>query len=510
MSANLLLVGLLSAAPASPSPLPPTAASGPVIFFLVDNSASLPPLDPQEKRVVALEKMFGFLEGQPYRLILFGGRSEIFVDDVSRYRNNGQWTDFYFGFERARALMGEYPRGTDFRMILVTDAIPDPKAEDWEGMEVPKDEPLKRHAAEKTLALIREMRVPLYVILVGDIPAGVDPGQREQAPGLVLDMVRAANGAAAAPLAQTLSSFFDDDGVLLKKFVYRVAPQEGLKKIEPVVRRIVAPARPRVELQFLSGLVLPVVLLLALVLGIAVRSYPGPGDVEIVELSKDSPVHVSADKLHKLDQGGWGTTGLCLAQDAKSASATLAYQASPLDLTAAGLETQGLDPLTLRLLPMGFDELRRALEDYSENGSKEEKIHALNLDYMAKNLDPSEAERVLGLPAAQRGTIAPVDFLRAKVHALSNEPLRRKLTESRVQLVSYGKAAERKSLAPGVPLRIGRYGFVVKELASGGRKDARLVLYYDRVPSLLGLKSLLPDRFQRLFRMRRSRQRLVS
>ena len=96
------------------------------------------------------------------------------------------------------------------------------------------------------------------------------------------------------------------------------------------------------------------------------------------------------------------------------------------------------------------------------------------------------------------------------MHVLSNEALRRKLTDPRVQLVVYGKGAERKSLGPGVPLRIGRYGFVVKELAAGGRKDARLVLYYERVPSLLGLKSLLPDRFQRLFRMRRSRQRLVS
>jgi len=68
-------------------------------LFLIDNSASLPPLDPQEKRVAALEKMFTFLQGQRYRLILFGGRNEIFVDDVSRYRNNGQWTDFYFAFK---------------------------------------------------------------------------------------------------------------------------------------------------------------------------------------------------------------------------------------------------------------------------------------------------------------------------------------------------------------------------------------------------------------------------
>jgi hypothetical protein len=59
-------------------------------------------------------------------------------------------------------------------------------------------------------------------------------------------------------------------------------------------------------------------------------------------------------------------------------------------------------------------------------------------------------------------------------------------------------------------MRIGRYGFVVHELERGGRRDVRVVLYYDRVPSLLGLKTILPDRLQRLLRFRRSRQRTVS
>ena len=64
MTASLLLPALLvAAASASPSPAP--ARPGGIILFLVDNSASLPPLDPDEKRVAALEKMFTFLEGQP-------------------------------------------------------------------------------------------------------------------------------------------------------------------------------------------------------------------------------------------------------------------------------------------------------------------------------------------------------------------------------------------------------------------------------------------------------------
>jgi hypothetical protein len=513
MAAPLLLSALLlAAATPSPSPSPtPSPSAGPVILFLIDNSASLPPLDPDEKRVAALEKMFTFLQGQPYRLVLFGGRKELYVDDVSKYRNNGQWTDFYFAFDKAREIVASYPKGTDFRMILLTDALLDPGPGDWDDMGVPKGTDLKAHVTHRILALLEEMKIPLYVILVGEIPKeGVVPGDKEQSPELVIQMVRAANGAKASKLAQSLSSFFQDDGVLLKKFVFRVAPQEGLKKVEPVVRRIIAPSKPGVEFQFLSYLVLPLCLILALLLGILVRSFPGPGDVEIVEMAKGVPVHIAADKLHKLNDGGWGPTGLSLVNDLKAASATLTYQTPPTELTGVGLDTESLDTQTLHLLPLGLEDLRRALEEYSDGGSKEEKIYALNLDYMAKNFDAREAERILSMPTPERRRVPALDFLRAKAHLLTNEPLRRKLTDARVQLVGYGKGGERKELAPGTLARIGRYGFIVKDVTRGGRKDVRLVLYYDRVPSLLGLKTFLPDAFQRMFRFRRSSQRVVS
>jgi hypothetical protein len=507
--ASVLALFLL-AAPTPPAPSP-SPGSGPVIIFLVDNSASLPPLDPDEKRVAALEKMFTFLQGQRYRLVLFGGRQEVYVDDVTRYRNTGQWTDFYFAFVTARELMEGYPKGTEFRLILVTDAIPDPSPADWANMGVPRGENLRAFSVRRTVELVREMATPLYVILVGDPPKeGVAPGDREQAPGLIMDLVRAANGTRATPMAQTLASFFGDDGVLLKKFVFRVAPQEGLKKIEPVVRRISAPPRPGVELQFLSLAIVPLGVVLLFLLGALVRSFPGPGDVEIVELSMGSPVHLAADRVHKLPSGGWGGTGLSLVGNTKDAVATLIYRAPSLDLTGVGLDLDGAEPLLRRLLPLSVDEMRRAMEELSDNGSKDEKIFVLNLDYMAKNLEPSEAERILAAAPADRRRTPCLDFLRAKAHLISNDALRRKLTEPKINVVGYGKEAERKDLAPGAPVRIGRYGFVVKDASRGGRKDVRLVLYYDRVPSLLGLKTLLPDAFQRAFRFRRSSQRIVS
>jgi hypothetical protein len=498
---------------ASTSP-PATVATaspeGPVILFLVDNSASLPPLDPDEQRVAALEKMFGFLKGQPYRLILFGGREEIYVDDVAKYHNDGQWTDFYFAFAKAKQLTQEYPPGTEFRLVLLTDAIVDPGPTDWLDQGVAEGVDIRVHSSRRTLNLIREMGIPLYVILVGKAPLEGGARNPEQAPGLVLDMVQAANGAKASPLAQTLASFFSDDGMLLKKFVYRVPPTEGLKKIEPIVARVTAPSQATVEVQFLSVLVLPLGLFVVLLLGVLVRSYPGPGDVEIVELSRDQPVHLSVDRLHKLESGGWADTGLGLVSDAKEAAATLTYQASTLDLTGKGLDTDGMDPVTVKLLPLPLDELKRALEQLSEHGTKDEKIYILNLDYVAKNFDSQEAERLLTVPVGERRRISALDFLRAKVHLLSNEALRKSLTEPRAQFSGYGRDAERKELKAGSQVRIGPYGYVVQDVTRGGRKDARIVLHYDRVPSLLGLKTWLPDRFQQLFRFRRSSHRLVS
>ena len=192
-----LLALAFQAGPALPgegAPSPPPG-EGPVILFLVDNSASLPPLDPEERRVAALEKMFTFLRGHRYRLILFGGKGEISVDDVTGYRNDGQWTDFYHAFLKAHELAATYPPGTNLRMVLITDAIPDPDPKDWR--DVPAGWEPRAWSVRKSVELLGGMRIPLYVVLIGDPPAETAAQDREQSPGFVLDMVRAANGMAA-------------------------------------------------------------------------------------------------------------------------------------------------------------------------------------------------------------------------------------------------------------------------------------------------------------------------
>ena len=517
LSALLLTIALLSPSPKAARPAPavspsPSAAADaglPVILFLIDNSASLPPLDPNETRVAALDKMFRFVSKNPYRLVLFGGKHEVFVDELGKYRSTGQWTDYYHAFLKARDIMAEYPKGTDFRMLLFTDAILDPSPADWDGMSIPPGDDLKAHVAQRTVALVREMGVPLYVILVGDAPSG-PASHPERAPGLILDMTRAANGARATAFAQTVADFFEDDGLLLKKFVFRVDSAEGLKAIEPVVTRIAAPSSPTVETGIFAALVLPLALFLFLLVGILVRSFPGRGDVEVLELPVGQPVHVAADRLHRLESGGWGGTGLALVGDPRDATATFTLRPPEIDLTGAGTDVSEADEMTRALLPLPLEELRRALEDKADEGTKEEKIFALNLDYMARNLSASEVERALTMPAAQRSGIPALGFLRAKAHLLSNDALRGKLLEPRVHVVTYGRQADRKEVLPGTQLRIGPYAFRVASVVKGGRKDVRVFLEYERIPSLAGLKNWVPGRLQRAARFRSDSQRVVS
>jgi hypothetical protein len=510
-----LLALALLAAPAprgaaspTPSPSPPPSEPGPVMLFLIDNSASLPPLDPSERRVTALEKMFGFLQGHPYRLILFGGRREISVDDTSRYRNEGQWTDFYWAFAKAKEIAAEYPRGTELRMVLLTDAISDPDPADWK--DVPPGWDARTHSVRRTIELLGELKLPLYVVLVGEPSGEVAGHDTEQSPGFVLDMVNAANGSKATPLAQTLASFFADDGLLLRKFVYRVRPHEGLKRIEPIVRRISAPPRARVELRIFSYFLLPLIVILIGLLGLLVRSFPGPGDLEILELAVDQPLHVAVDRMHRSPDAVWSAQGLSLVPDPRTAAASFTLLRAVVPLDGAGYDTAGLEPRDGQLLRLSLDELRRALETATDSGTREEKIHALNLDYAARGLQEAEAERILTRPAGERRGTSAREWLRAKARLALDDGLRRRLLEPRVVVQTYGRDGVKRELAAGATLKLGRYRFLVRELASGGRKDLRLVLYYDRVPSLLGLKTVLPDAFQRAFRFRRSAQRVVS
>lgn len=469
-----------------------------VLLFLLDNSASLPPLDPEVQRREAIEKIYSFLQGQPYRLILFGGRKEVFIDSPQYYRNNGKWTDFYFAFEAAQELTREYPAGTKFKWILITDGKNDPSPEEWADQQVPPGADLRTFSGDRTIELLTRVRQPLYAIVIGQ---DVDLA-------LIQRMVVAANGEmAASEYAQGIADFFADDGMLLRRFIFRLEEDEGLEEIQPVVTRIATPASPKVELYIAGSLIVAV----AMLVSVGVRSFPGAGDREVVELRIGEPVQVAVDRLRRLssDVPAWSWKGLSLVESSKSAVAMFTAQEDSVALPPAGFALDGLDPTSSALIAMPLPALGERLEALAREGNKDEQIYALNLEYVSKDMEEPRVERLLTSSPAERKKLSANDFLRAKVHLLHNEKLRRKLTGSCVVSKIYGLNAQEQELRPGSKIQLGRYEFRIDVLTRGGRKDFRLGLSYERVPSPLFLKRLVPGRIQRALRLRRSHERVV-
>ena len=443
----------LLAGPAQPGqgvPSPPPPGEGPVILFLVDNSASLPPLDPEAERVAALEKMFGFLQGQPLpadpvrgpqrdrrrrRLALPQRRP---VDRLLPRLRQG-----------ARAAPS-YPKGTEFKLVLVTDAIADPDPKDW--ADVPPGWDARRHSMRKTVELVREMRMPLYVMLVGD-PAGEVAGRdREQSPGFVLDLVQAANGAAAAPLAQTVAAFFKDDGVLLRKFVFRVAPARGPRQDRAGREAHRGPAARRDRAQDLR------------LLRAAAAADPGgaaracwcarsPARATSRSSSSRSTSRCTWPRTGStgLADGTWSAQGLSLVDGPAHGRRQLHAAAR------ASSSSRGVGPRHERARPArrGAAAAGRRRRAPRARGRDRRRLargqdHALNLDYAAREL--RRARRPSGCCSrspAERARIPALDFVRAKAHLAFDEELRQRLLEPRVQLVSYGKDADAQGARQG-------------------------------------------------------------
>lgn len=493
-----VLTAVFSSAEETKAPLLQPQAGESVILFLLDNSASLPPLDPDTQRRDAIEKIYSFLKGQPYRLILFGGREEIYIDAPQHYRNGGKWTDFYFAFEAARDVAAAYPEGTDFKIVLITDGKIDPSPRDWQDQSVAEGVDLREEAGARTVRLLESMDLPLYAILIG----------KEVDYELIQRMVVAANGSiASSDYAQGIAEFFDDDGMLLRRFIFRIEEDEGLEEIEPIVTRIATPPAPRVEFGIAGALMV----LLAVLIGAGVRSFPGSGDREIVELSTGHPLQVAVDRLRRVSSDGpaWSWKGLSLVESSKHAVAMLTAKEQSTELPPTGFHIDGIDEIARGLIDLPLDQLRERIDFLSKEGTKDEQIYALNLEYVSQDMEEALVERLVTSAPAERAKFGPLDFLRAKVHLLHNEKLNKKLTGPTIECKVYGVKSQEFELRHGSKVRLGRYEFRVDELGMGGRKDVKLGLCYENVPSRLFLKRFIPGKIQRALRMRRTHERVV-
>jgi hypothetical protein len=395
-------------------------------------------------------------------------------------------------------LTKEYPAGTEFKMVLITDGKIDPAPAEWTDQQVPPGADLRTLAGDRTIGLLEQIRQPLYVILIG----------QEVDLALIQRMVVAANGEiAASEYAQGIADFFADDGMLLRRFIFRIEEEEGLEEIQPIVTRIATPASPKVELYIASSLLIAVVMLV----GVGVRSFPGAGDREVVEFRAGEPIQIAVDRLRRLssDVPAWSWKGLSLVESSKNAVTMFTAQEDSVALPPTGFALDGIDATAQELIALPLPALREKLASFAREGNKDEQIYALNLEYVSKDMEEPRVERLITSSPAERKKFSANDFLRAKVHLLHNEKLAKKLTGACVVCKVYGLNAQEQELRPGSKIQLGRYEFRVDELTKGGRKDFRLGLSYERVPSPLFLKRLVPASIQRGLRLRRSHERVV-
>jgi hypothetical protein len=243
-----------------------------------------------------------------------------------------------------------------------------------------------------------------------------------------------------------------------------------------------------------------------------VRSFPGPGDEEIVDMEVGKPFHVAVDRLRRVSSEvpSWSWRGLSLEDSANHAAASFTIQEGSLDFAPDGIDLSTLEPTPKQLIRLPLPDLRKRLDELQKGGDKQEMIEALNLDYVAPDFDSTRAEKLLTASPAEQRKMDPMEFLRAKIHLLHNDPLFHQLTSSSVRCNTYGPNAEKRDLRVGDRVTLGRYTFRLNELEKGGRRGYRMKLAYERVPSPLWLKRIVPRSIQRALRFRRSHERLVG
>jgi hypothetical protein len=322
-------------------------------------------------------------------------------------------------------------------------------------------------------------------------------------------MVQAANGTLlGGRYAQGASEFFEDDGILLRRFIYHIEPRGGLDQIVPIVRRITQTSSFRVELSIASSLLLVMVILV----GVGVRSFPGAGDQEILEMRVDRPTHIAVDKLRRIssDVPSWSWRGLSIVQEPKDADATFKLQLGSHEIPPEGFDLSHLEGIPQELVELPLPELRNRMDELLKSGNKQDMIEALNLDYVAPDFDPIKAEKLLTASTSQRRKMDPMEFLRAKIHLLHNESLYDRITGPRVNCMIYGDNAEKRELRVGDRFELGPYAFRMKEFSAGGRKDYRITFSYEHAPSALWLKRIVPGFIQRILRFRRTHERIVK
>lgn len=467
-------------------------------ILLMDNSRSVPHLDPDKSRQEVLAEIEQMLAGYGNRLILFGGRNELDTDRADRFISDGWHTDYYFAFEAAVKLRKEYPPDCDVRIIFITDGLMDAFPSDYPEEQFTMKSQAQSHARNLTLQLLQENPIPTYIILLGD---RYDHYFMQQI------SIRANGIARANPLMEKAAEFLNNNGFLFKQFIYPLPPQSTMKDVRKVIRTIRHEGVPRIEWVLLGLLILAVLTFVVM----AVRSFPAPGDQEIIQLVEGVSVLIGADirdsSVIAHDGHARRKSGLQQVTATAHAIASISFQRRNFDFTARGLQGMTkLDPVSRQLLDVDVQKLSKKLDEMEKSGSDEEIIAATDLKYYCSNLDAEKVKVILQAREMARMDIQAADFLKAKVYVALAPDMLEELTEHKVFLTIPSRNLIRAEVKAGQEYQLGKYRVRIVSAVKDSKFSARVVLEYISMPSTLGLKKTMPRALQAILRLRRPRR----
>ena len=343
------------------------------------------------------------------------------------------------------------------------------------------------------------MGLPLHVILIGN-PVNTE---------LIERMVYAANGkVTGSHIVQELSELLREDGIHLSHTICRLEPERDQAQVSAIVAHIGNPAMARLNQALVAGLALVVIV----VIGVGVRSFPASGDREVLEMWKDLPYHIAIDRWRRLPTGvpSWSWRGCSLIESSKDAVATFALIEGKKDFPPNGLNLDRLGPVGRELIRLPIPALHERLEALKRSDDEKQMKFAIELDDRGRRFNPDHAKKLLTTPPPKRRKLDGGEFLMAKVHLLHNQTLYSLLSEAQVKCNIYGTDGISMVLTVGRTLSLGPYSLRVEELAPGCRKHFRMTLTYTEAPSHLWLKLIIPNIVQKLLRFRRKQERAVA
>lgn len=497
----LLLLGLTASwMAAAPRQLAPGKKG--LVILLVDNSRSVPRMDPTRSREDVLRTLVSSLEDFETRLILFGGRNEIILDNPSAQSNGGWHTDYNYAFQSAMRVLDEYIPKPPARIILVTDGVPDAFPEDYREESFSSKDEAMAFSRSETLGLLEERHVPTYVVLLG---SSYDRDYMERI------TVKANGFARANPLVEKAALFLDNNGSLLRQFLYIVPSNAPMAELVKITRRIVTESNPRLEWALFLLIVIPILVLTVL----SLRSFPAPGDTEILKLEEGVPIYLGTGNQDPLVLANPDhvrrKVGLQHVLDSNYAQASFVYLKTPIDFSPKDLPgLSQLDPIYRSLLEEDIRRIPERLQHMENSSSDDEVIAATNLHYYCSDLDPERIRSILLARGTSRKSISCEDFLKAKIYVALAPDMLQELTEYKVLVSVPAMQLMRAEASPGMTLKIGRLTMTLADIQTDAQFGASLVLEYRRMPTFMGIKLWMPHPIQRVLRLRGTTRNLFT